>query len=175
MPPAAGYEIRRARASDLERLPDVEWAAARLFAEIGMPDVADCPVTSVEEHRQGMESGWLWVAADAAGEPVGFALVHLHDGCAHLEEIGVHPDHGGRGLGRALLDAVIGAARDAGLPAVTLSTYRAVPWNGPWYQRCGFRWLAESELTPSLLACRRAEVEEGLDTGARGCMRLDLR
>jgi N-acetylglutamate synthase-like GNAT family acetyltransferase len=170
---AAG-RIRSAREGDLERLPAIERAAGRLFAEIGMTDVAEGSVLGVEDHREAMQSGWLWVAVDDADRPVGFALVHPHDGCAHLEEIAVHPDHGGRGLGRELLDAVVAAAREQGLPAVTLSTFREVPWNGPWYRGYGFRELADNELTPTLLAAREHESAEGLDVAARVFMRLDL-
>ena len=60
------------------------------------------------------------------------------------------------------------------MPAVTLTTFRDVPFNGPWYRRYGFRDLAEAELTPDLRAIREEEGEAGLDNDARACMRLEL-
>lgn len=53
----------------------------------------------------------------------------------HLHQLAVHPDHGRQGLGTALLAAVF--ARAAGR-AVTLTTFRNIPWNEPWYRERGF-------------------------------------
>ncbi len=66
-------------------------------------------------------------------------------------------------------------ATEHGLPAITLTTYSDVPWNGPYYRRLGFRTLAEHELTPALWGIRRAEAARGLDRWTRAAMRLDLR
>jgi hypothetical protein len=49
-----------------------------------------------------------------------------------------------------------------------------VPWNGPYYQRCGFRVLAGDELTPGLRAIREHEIALGLDRWPRVCMRRDV-
>ena len=38
---------------------------------------------------------------------LGFAIARKLDGDIYLHEIDVHPDHGRRGLGRRLIDAVI--------------------------------------------------------------------
>ena len=108
------------------------------------------------------------------GEPVGFALVELLDDAAHLEEIDVHPDHGRRGLGAALVDAVCGWARDAGLPAVTLTTFRDVPWNGPFYARLGFREVAAGRMGPELADLVHEEAEQGLSPERRIAMRREL-
>ena len=59
-------------------------------------------------------------------------------GGAHLEQLSVHPDHGGRGIGRALLRAGCDWAGAHGYPELTLATYRDVPWNGPFYASEGF-------------------------------------
>jgi GNAT superfamily N-acetyltransferase len=83
----------------------------------------------------------------------------------------VHPDHARRRLGRALLDRLIEWAERQRLPAVTLTTYTEVPWNGPYYERCGFRYLTDAELTPGLRAIRAAEAAHGLDRWPRACMR----
>jgi hypothetical protein len=57
---------------------------------------------------------------------------------------------------------------------VTLSTFRDVPWNGPFYRKHGFRDLQPSEWTPSLRAIRKHEAEHGLRVDARVFMRHDF-
>jgi hypothetical protein len=62
-------------------------------------------------------------------------------------------------------------ARDRGLAALTLTTYVEVPWNGPYYERLGFRYLTPDEETPGLRAIRDRERRSGLDAWPRACMR----
>ena len=50
----------------------------------------------------------------------------------------MHPEHAGRGIGRALLRAGCDWAAARGYPELTLATYRDVPWNGPFYASEGF-------------------------------------
>lgn len=167
------YEIRLARREEIAHLPAVEIACGRLFAEIGMADVAAHEPTALEIHAAALALGRLWVAA-RADVPVGFALVEEIDGCAHLEEIAVHPDHGRQGLGARLVEAVAAWAAQAGFPALTLSTFRDVAWNGPFYRHHGFRELRPDEWTPGLYEARRHEAEAGLDLEARILMRREL-
>src|SRR6185437_4966258 len=65
------------------------------------------------------------------------------------------------------------AAAD-GLPALTLTTFAHVPWNAPYYVRCGFRILDDAEVTPGLRAIRQREAAIGLDRWPRACMRRDI-
>jgi GNAT superfamily N-acetyltransferase len=107
--------------------------------------------------------------------PVGFALVEmLAAGRPHLEEIDVHPDHGRRGVGAALVRAVCAWARSAGYEDITLTTFRAVPWNMPFYQRLGFEEIRDDALRPELVAVVRDETARGLDPGGRVVMRHRL-
>ena len=43
----------------------------------------------------------------------------------------VHPAHAHRGLGCELIGALTEWAEARGLPAITLTAYVDVPWNGP--------------------------------------------
>jgi GNAT superfamily N-acetyltransferase len=86
----------------------------------------------------------------------------------------VLPAYGRRGLGGRLLEAVCDWARAHGYPAVTLSTFRDVPWNGPFYRRHGFRDLRPAEWTPGMQAIREKEARHGLRVEARVFMRRDL-
>ena len=86
----------------------------------------------------------------------------------------VHPSFGRRGVGTRLLAAVRDWARAQGQAAVTLTTFRDVPWNAPFYGRAGFRALAQRELSPGLRERVRDEAARGLDPATRVVMILDL-
>jgi len=106
--------------------------------------------------------------------PTGFVTVEVVDGAAHVWQLAVLPSMQRRGVGRALLDAVCRWARGEGYTALTLTTYRDVSWNGPFYEKLGFHEL--DNLTPGLAAIRQHERDLGDDEfGPRIAMRLDLR
>ena len=168
------YRVEHAHAGDLPKLAGVERAANLLFADTAHAGVVADDVTSLEELEHALGAGLLWVARASDGEPVGFALVEILDGQPHLEEIDVDPAHGRRGLGRALLEAALGWARDAGFSAVTLTTFREIPWNAPFYARMGFRALAPHEIGPGLVEVVREEAARGLDPATRVTMRREL-
>jgi GNAT superfamily N-acetyltransferase len=153
--------IRPARTDDAERLREVERAAGLQFGDVGMPDIAAAePMAASELIR--------------VGNVVGYVVVEVVDGCAHIEQLSVVPDHQGRGIGRALVEAVSTWARDQGLPAITLTTFTDVPWNRPLYEHLGFHVLAEAEITGGLRTLRESEAAHGLDPSIRVCMRRDL-
>jgi GNAT superfamily N-acetyltransferase len=167
------YTIGLARAGDLPKLQPIERAALGLFPPGLIPDVEGGD-TSLEELRSAQERGRLFVARDARGEPVGFALVELLASGPHLEEIDVQPDHGRRGIGSALVRHVQRWAREDGHRALTLITFRDVPFNQPFYERLGFRALAPAEIPPELDEIAREEGERGFDRARRVAMRCAL-
>lgn len=114
------------------------------------------------------------MAVTPTGEPVGFALVHRLATVAHLHELDVHPAHARRGLGRRLIDAVATWAKEEGLRAITLTTFRDIPWNAPYYARIGFRPLSADELSVELRVISAAEAAAGLPVNERVCMCRDL-
>jgi GNAT superfamily N-acetyltransferase len=105
--------------------------------------------------------------------PVGFVCVELVGGIPHIWQLAVDPDHGRRGLGRALMKAACDWARSERFDAITLTTYRDVPWNGPFYESLGFVVL--ETFTPELIEIRQHEGAIGDDDFApRVAMRLAL-
>ncbi|MFC7644232.1 GNAT family N-acetyltransferase [Streptosporangium lutulentum] len=96
------------------------------------------------------------------------------DGALHLDQLAVHPDHGRRGIGGRLLEAVCDHATSAGAAAVTLTTFRDVPWNGPWYAQRGFAVLDPAEWGPELVALVEHERELGIELAPRVVMRRVL-
>lgn len=170
------YRIETARPEHVDVLQDVERAAASLFAEIGVAlDAGD--VTSLVELRKAQAAGLLWVALDPTGGVAGFALAGRSRSYprAHLAELDVHPAHGRRGLGAALVETVCAWTLEAELDAVTLTTFRDVPWNAPWYRRLGFAEIPGPELDAELREVLRIEAENGLDPSQRVAMRRTLR
>jgi GNAT superfamily N-acetyltransferase len=164
------YRIDRARPSDLPLLPAIELAAATLLAGHGPASVL-AETTSQADLEDAQQRGHLWVAR-ADGVPVGFAHIEvLEPGIAHLEEIDVHPEHGRRGLGRRLVGAVCRWAAANGYAWVTLSTFRDVPWNMPFYARLGFEEIPREEFSPALLSVIDDETRRGLDPRRRVAMR----
>jgi GNAT superfamily N-acetyltransferase len=162
-------EIVQARPEHLEALPIIELAAAALLR-------GHAPASALEEttphdvFRDAQRAGRLWVAL-VESVAVGFVHVRLlEDGAPHLEEMDVHPEHGRRGLGRALLRAAIEWADHHG-HELTLTTFREVPWNMPFYLQHGFEELAEPTLTDELRAIVAEEASRGLDPRTRVVMR----
>ncbi|QNG19790.1 GNAT family N-acetyltransferase [Rhodococcus triatomae] len=150
--------IRSAVSSDLPVLQQIEIAAGAPFRDIGMSSIADDPPPTLDELEEFLASGRIFVVADERDHPVAYALVALVDGCAHVEQISVHPSHAHQGLGARLLDRISAWAGEHALPALTLTTFVEVPWNAPYYRRLGFRPVSDSEMTPGLSAIRNAEV-----------------
>ncbi|MFI9386890.1 GNAT family N-acetyltransferase [Kutzneria sp. NPDC052558] len=119
-------EVRVADAGELAGIEAVEDAADQMFGAYG---IVFPPSPSV---AHGTDPNDVLVVGRP---PVGFAYVGEVDDGLHLHQLAVHPDHGRQGLGTALLSAVF--ARAAGR-AVTLTTFRHIPWNEPWYRARGF-------------------------------------
>jgi GNAT superfamily N-acetyltransferase len=163
------YAITTARPSDLPLLPSIELAAARLLAGHA-PESVLAETTSQDVLTDAQRQGRLWVAL-ANDVPVGFAHVEvIEPTVAHLEEIDVHPEHGRRGLGTRLVQAVCAWAGLAGYGSVTLTTFRDVSWNLPFYARLGFEVIAPEQLSPALRSVVQDETRRGLDPARRVAM-----
>ncbi|HEX6420178.1 MAG TPA: GNAT family N-acetyltransferase [Acidimicrobiales bacterium] len=153
-----------------------------------MPDIAahEPPPADVLDAYRAAGRAWVVTAnAGRAGAPVGeiagYVLVDVLDapgggpgGSLHVEQVSVDPAFARRGLGRRLIDHAAADARRRGFAALTLTTFRDVPWNAPYYERLGFRPLAEHELGPDLRRILDSESAHGLDPAQRVCMRRDL-
>ncbi len=198
MSPTTPYAIRLAERRDLPLLPELERRAGCRFEGVvdlvGMPD----DVSPLDELEEAWQAGRVWVAvgergaepggnptpqvsvphgegrSEPGGELAGFAYAAVIDECCHLEEVSVLPEHGRLGIGTALVGAVREHAARAGLRGVTLTTFRDVPWNAPFYRRLGFQDLAAEDLTPRLAAAVADEARRGLPAELRVVMILPV-
>jgi GNAT superfamily N-acetyltransferase len=169
------YAIRFANPEEVTQLAAIEDAAAEIFRHTAVAGAYLDDVQPIETNRDAQQQEMLWVAVAADGRIVGFALARLIDGEPHLEEIDVHPDHGRRGIGAALVRTVIEWARGRSAGGVTLSTFRDIPWNGPFYASFGFHALDTESLSDAFRELRMREREHGLPIDQRVVMRLALR
>jgi GNAT superfamily N-acetyltransferase len=159
-----------ARETDVPALPAIEHAAVQMFIGYAPDSVRD-DATDERTFLHAVGKGLLWVALSDI-TPVGFAHVEmLADDLPHLEELDVHPAHGRRGVGAALVHTVCEWAAHAGYSALTLTTFRAVPWNYPFYARLGFEEIPRENQRPELSAVVAKEAKRGLDPATRAVMR----
>ncbi|MDZ7627516.1 MAG: GNAT family N-acetyltransferase [Parvularculaceae bacterium] len=174
MSPADSYVIRQARANDVEPMRALEHGAAQKFRAIGYVFCADGPVCDAIEHVRVMTNGATFVFDTDAGALAGFAMFDAHDAGCHLIEIDVDPAHQGRGLARRLIAAGEDWARERGLGEMTLTTFRDVPWNAPFYARLGFEELTPGPERRELAAVIAQEAASGFAFAPRIAMRKPL-
>ncbi|MEH6743508.1 GNAT family N-acetyltransferase [Hyphomonas sp.] len=161
------YGIEGADASEVGLLAEVDRAASALFVPTGLlSDEALKDHVPVDILASAAENGDLFTARLDSGTAIGFALVSLRGGTLYLDQISVHPDHGQRGIGADLLTRVIDEAKRRKLRRVTLSTFRDLPWNGPFYAKHGFREIKRGDMADWMLELERIQAEE-LDVSKR--------
>lgn len=160
-------------AEELPILQAIERRAGGLFRTHPVTATTTPSVTPIERLERGRVEGLLWVARENA-RAVGFALVEELGSAWHLEELDVDPSSGRRGIGRRLVEKVLEQA-EACDREVTLTTYSAVPWNAPFYERLGFVRLSEAELSEPLRHRMLEEADRGLALVDRVAMRFDAK
>lgn len=163
--PAREHPVRAATRAELPLLAEIDQRAEVLFRTAGyeLPDI------SFDDARLARAK-----AVFVAGRPpVGYVEIDEVDGLAHIAEIAVVPGSMRKGIGTALLERACEWARAHDYPAITLTTYADVPWNGPYYAARGF--VEIDALPPGLAHLRERERELGLDAvGRRIAMRREL-
>ncbi|HEY0299836.1 MAG TPA: GNAT family N-acetyltransferase [Rhizomicrobium sp.] len=174
MKPDSDIVIRPARTADSAALVTVEASAGTLFRSLpALAWIADEPFGEAEDFLPLIAAGTVWVAQDRRAGVIGELRAEIWGEALHVLELAVARDFQQRGIGRRLLDAARTAARARGLVALTLTTFRNVAWNAPFYARYGFAELSEAGLDAALRETLRAEAARGLPD--RCAMRLDIR
>ncbi len=166
--------IRPTALHDIPHLPAIERDAAQAFRAIAeLTWLADSAVISETHHTRYQASGRSWVAMQAE-RPVAFVVADILDDALFIAELSVAKKWQRQGIGRQLLNVLISAAHSQNLSDVTLTTFRDVPWNAPFYARLGFALLAESQLSPALKRELDEDATHGLPRELRCAMRLKL-
>jgi len=138
--------IRTARPADAETL-------AQLIRELAsyekLEHEAQATAESIRTHLFGARPCAEALIAEVAGEPVGFALFFPNFSTfrgqpgIYLEDIFVQPAHRGRGLGKALFQAVAALAVERGCGRLE---WAVLDWNAPaigFYRGLGARPMDE--------------------------------
>jgi len=162
----SGYRIRPRRPDDDAALVTVERNAVELLRSY-YPAIADDPFGSVEALQKLLAGHTAWVAVDNGDNPVGFAVTGPVGDYLHLHELSVDPLHGLRGIGAALVSVFIEEARQLGLEKASLTTFRDVPFNQPFYERLGFSEFSLEGAVPELRKCFLSEVPTGISVERR--------
>lgn len=172
-----GYVIRPAEQKHIQYLNDIELASAELFPPGSIPEHIRHDRVPEALLTEGMREGRLWVALEKARDTetaVGYGLLRVMDGFALLAQLDVHPAHGRKGLGTALVRQVIAKAGDMGFCDLYLTTFAHVPWNAPFYEKLGFEVLNEANTPAFLKEILCEERRLGLENRVGMCLALPV-
>ncbi|MEM9685039.1 MAG: GNAT family N-acetyltransferase [Pseudomonadota bacterium] len=140
----SNYEIRRARLPDAAALAAcIDAAYARYAARISdLPAVSDGCAEDIAENQ-------VWVAVCGNDVVAGLVLVP-DDRFLKLANVAVHPDHGGRGLGRVLVEHANAEASRQGYRELRLRTHVDMPDNLRFYAGLGWEEIERRENTVTM-------------------------
>ncbi|RFU29038.1 hypothetical protein B7463_g7289, partial [Scytalidium lignicola] len=173
--PSTCFTVRKAQESDIPSLADVEKSAAVLFEKVGLGHITGStmpPDTLLEMTNRG----YLWVAVADGDKPIGFLGGYALDGYFYIAEISVAREFQGKGVGRALMKAMSKDIRSkiGVYKGLTLTTYRDLEWNGPWYKKLGFVEVIPQDIGPGHSLIIKEEGEAGHDIRRRCVMKKIL-
>jgi GNAT superfamily N-acetyltransferase len=159
------YRIERGAPFHAERLRQIERASSIHFREFGMTDVADHEPTPASILEDRARDGLLYVAL-VADTVAGFLIWSPMDGQAYIEEVSVDPAHAGHKLAARMINR-LGEDIRGRHPAITLTTFRHVPWNGPYYASLGFVELPRDQVGSDHEEAWQEQNDAGLDMAMR--------
>ncbi|MHA6332800.1 GNAT family N-acetyltransferase [Qipengyuania sp. CAU 1752] len=164
------WSLRLARPDDALAWPAIERAAGELFR--GDPDLSEInfdETWTAGDLRALIHKGHC-LAAYMGERPIGFLATEPFRRELHIWEVSVHPDGQRRGIGAGLIRACMVDARNSGFVALTLTTFRDIEWNGPFYQRLGFEEVTALDAHPRLASELALEADNGLPAERRCAM-----
>ncbi|MEO1404389.1 MAG: GNAT family N-acetyltransferase [Cyanobacteria bacterium J06635_1] len=179
------YLIRLAERSEVTKLPAIEKAAAQPFyaylSKLELtPDKLD-EIVSLPFLLRAQTAGQLWVAiaeSQSAGfteaQPVGFIVGRPLAESFFIVELDVLPSHTRLGIGSALMRTACDYAQAQEFEAVTLTTFRHIPWNIPFYETLGFEVVPKERLSIEMEEIVEHEDRYGFKREHRAVMRAAL-
>lgn len=164
------WSLRLARLEDAEAMPPIESAAGALFQQIeGLTGLAGAHTVPVDRLKRYIRKGHCLVA-HVGDAMAGFLVNEPFRRELHIWEFNVHPDFQQKGIGAGLMRACLIDARNSGFSAVTLTTFRDVPWNAPFYARLGFEEVSALDAHPRLTGELALEKDHGMPIERRCAM-----
>jgi GNAT superfamily N-acetyltransferase len=155
---------------DAIAMPAIERAAAELFTHgPGLEGFDPDDTWEVPDLQRLIRRGHSLVAH--VGEAMaGFLVAQPFSRELHIWEMDVDPRFQRRGIGAGLVRAAQIDARNTGFKALTLTTFRDLPWNAPFYARLGFDEVTALDAHPRLAGELANEVDDGLPADRRCAM-----
>lgn len=148
-------------------MPGLERAAAALFAD--EPAIDPQRTRSEADYARLIRKGHTLVAH--VGERMaGFIAAEPFSRELHIWEMDVDPRFMRRGIGSGLVRAGQIDARNAGFKALTLTTFRDLAWNAPFYARLGFEEVTALDAHPRLAGELANEADDGMPAERRCAM-----
>jgi ribosomal protein S18 acetylase RimI-like enzyme len=153
------FEVREARPEELDRAGDVvvrAYTTLDVFA--GGHPAAVAYLEDVRDARDRARACRVLVGVNVDGTILGcvtyvpdhasrFAELEVH-GEAGFRMLGVAPEAMGRGVGRALVEACVALAREAGRTGIAISTSPDMTAAHRLYERLGFRRAPARDFDP---------------------------
>ncbi|WP_321326727.1 GNAT family N-acetyltransferase [uncultured Parasphingorhabdus sp.] len=170
----AGISIRAATSDDAPSLPEIESSAAKAYLSVpGLEWIAGEAPMPADSHRIYIAEGSVWVAVTDR-HCVGFLASTIFDDALHIIELSVADGYQGQGIGRRLMETAREFAAEQNSQALTLTTFRDLPFNEHFYRTLGYQTLESAEMPKRLADILTAESENGLPGNRRCAMRLML-
>jgi amino-acid N-acetyltransferase len=139
--------VRRARTADVPAIK----AIVDLYAGSGRKMLAKELVTLYEDVQD-------FLVADLDGRVVGCGALHvLWADLGEIRTLAVHPDQGQQRIGRLLLDALIGVARELGLARLFALTFHT-----GFFGRAGFVEIEGTPVDPDTYDALRRSYDPGV-------------
>jgi GNAT superfamily N-acetyltransferase len=151
--------VRLATLADIPELPEIERSAGEAFRGTDQAWIAEDLVIEADDYPPLIAARGVRVA-EADGVLAGFVHTEPVGDELHVWELAVRQDRQGQGIGRILMTAAREEALTHGCRAMTLTTFRAIPFNAPFYQRLGYEILEAPP--PHLAEILATEAERGL-------------
>lgn len=130
---AEANSVRPALPGDLHQITDCAKAAYSLY----LPRMDRPPAPMLADYAALIESGETWSLLHG-GEVAGFLVMMIKADHLFVENVAIHPDHQGAGLGKKLMSFAEGYGRARDLPRVELYTNVVMTENVAFYRRLGF-------------------------------------
>ena len=173
-PAPAGLRIRPAGKNDAPGIAAVIHAMEELRAVAVQPVALTAATVGANLGLiQASDGSTAYVAETSAGGIVGYAAVHwvpflfLPGGEAYVTELFIHPSASAKGIGSAILDAIVGAAKQRGCARVSLLNGRdGASYRRGFYKKRG--WVERERMANFILPLAKKPDDEPATQGRPG-------
>ncbi|UTW55276.1 GNAT family N-acetyltransferase [Kordiimonas sp. SCSIO 12610] len=167
--PSTNMKIRLAIYDDIPRIIEIEQHGGRKFSDIGMEWVTERPSSNSRDITEGINAKSIFVAVNDH-TLAGFIHLGMVDNHGHIFEVSVDYELQGKGVGKLLMNSAEEWAKHHNFNAISLTTFKHVAFNGPWYQSLGYIETDPDDKLPELKAIIDSERTSDLNKSERIAM-----